>query len=419
VSKKSVLEQAKELLKAAKDNPEQFQELSKKYLGFKAVENKAKESGARDPGAVAAAVGRKKYGKEAFQHAAATGHKMNKEEMNQRKAALRDGKITKEEYAEPVGGQISSESTTAGYPSDQMKKDTMNPAGEAQGGDCGPDSPGAGYPSEQMKKDAMHPHAQPVKKDDQPHPAGSPRAEAHNVAEGDESLHHAMKILDTPDKQKAMLSHLRTLHEPSQLRSPQNRVAGGVPPHKPNASMNKVDMPGTSIAGAGNAGPLAMSETLTAVRDLLKIAKEDPKRFEELRKMSSVAGLATSEKKTAKTSEMGLALAERGVQPNPNTMDASKISPSTGIKTGGTKDPNSATQPKTAEQISPCTSVKPGGVKDPNSATQPMTESQINASSTKKGEMGTKKCGVMMTKDEIKEDMKQDWKPRHWKKKDC
>lgn len=52
--------------------------LEKKYEGFKAVEESAKESGASDPAAVAAAAGRKKYGKEAFQHAAAAGKKMGK-----------------------------------------------------------------------------------------------------------------------------------------------------------------------------------------------------------------------------------------------------------------------------------------------------------------------------------------------------
>lgn len=52
--------------------------LEKKYVGFKAVEESARKSGASDPAAVAAAVGRKKYGKEAFQHAAAKGKKMHK-----------------------------------------------------------------------------------------------------------------------------------------------------------------------------------------------------------------------------------------------------------------------------------------------------------------------------------------------------
>lgn len=56
------------------------EQLAKKYYGFKAVEEKAKESGASNPAAVAASAGRKKYGKEAFQHAAAKGKKMGKAE---------------------------------------------------------------------------------------------------------------------------------------------------------------------------------------------------------------------------------------------------------------------------------------------------------------------------------------------------
>jgi hypothetical protein len=43
------------------------------YQGFKAVEASAAASGARNPGAVAAAIGRKKYGKAKFQAAAAKG----------------------------------------------------------------------------------------------------------------------------------------------------------------------------------------------------------------------------------------------------------------------------------------------------------------------------------------------------------
>lgn len=46
------------------------------YEGFKAVEASAKKSGARNPAAVAAAVGRRKYGKKAMAKAAATGHSL-------------------------------------------------------------------------------------------------------------------------------------------------------------------------------------------------------------------------------------------------------------------------------------------------------------------------------------------------------
>jgi hypothetical protein len=46
------------------------------YMGFKAVEKSAAKSGAKDPAAVAAAVGREKYGAKAFNKAAAAGKKM-------------------------------------------------------------------------------------------------------------------------------------------------------------------------------------------------------------------------------------------------------------------------------------------------------------------------------------------------------
>lgn len=47
------------------------------YEGFKAVEKSvANNPKVKNPGAVAASIGRKKYGKKAFQKAAATGTKM-------------------------------------------------------------------------------------------------------------------------------------------------------------------------------------------------------------------------------------------------------------------------------------------------------------------------------------------------------
>ena len=44
------------------------------YMGFDALKAKiAAKGGVSNPGAVAAAIGRRKYGKKKFQHAAATG----------------------------------------------------------------------------------------------------------------------------------------------------------------------------------------------------------------------------------------------------------------------------------------------------------------------------------------------------------
>ena len=58
---------------------EEVEQVEEKYMGFKAVEKAAAEGGARDPAAVAAAIGRKKYGKEKFQAAAAAGKKLGEE----------------------------------------------------------------------------------------------------------------------------------------------------------------------------------------------------------------------------------------------------------------------------------------------------------------------------------------------------
>jgi hypothetical protein len=52
-------------------------QLTEKYVGFEKLKKSiAAKGGVKNPGAVAAAVGRKKYGKAKFQKAAAKGKKM-------------------------------------------------------------------------------------------------------------------------------------------------------------------------------------------------------------------------------------------------------------------------------------------------------------------------------------------------------
>jgi hypothetical protein len=58
------------------------------YLGFKAVEASAAAGGARNPAAVAASIGRKKYGKAKFQKAAASGKKMGKKRRKAKPGAM-------------------------------------------------------------------------------------------------------------------------------------------------------------------------------------------------------------------------------------------------------------------------------------------------------------------------------------------
>jgi hypothetical protein len=67
--------------------------LNEKYMGFKAVEKSVKKGGAENPAAVAASIGRKKYGKKAFQKAAAAGKKMGESEGedNPHKAKIQQG----------------------------------------------------------------------------------------------------------------------------------------------------------------------------------------------------------------------------------------------------------------------------------------------------------------------------------------
>lgn len=61
---------------------EESEELDEKYMGFKKLKAAiAAKGGARDPGAVAAAIGRKKYGKAKFQAAAAKGKKLGEAAM--------------------------------------------------------------------------------------------------------------------------------------------------------------------------------------------------------------------------------------------------------------------------------------------------------------------------------------------------
>jgi len=83
------------------------QNLSEKYMGFKAVEKSAKKGGAENPAAVAAAVGRKKYGKAAFQKAAATGKKMGESEQGVTEGmddtVYPNAQVIKSKNGKPVG----------------------------------------------------------------------------------------------------------------------------------------------------------------------------------------------------------------------------------------------------------------------------------------------------------------------------
>ena len=103
------------------------QTLNEKYMGFKAVEKAAKKGGAENPAAVAASVGRKKYGKKAFQKAAASGKKMHESQGM--------AESTNTQHV-PIGQQMANDGITYSREKEgeiidlmvqYMKKDGMSP----------------------------------------------------------------------------------------------------------------------------------------------------------------------------------------------------------------------------------------------------------------------------------------------------
>jgi hypothetical protein len=93
------IEEAKKMEKMEKDDEEyddeeedDEEEMDEAYVGFKKLKAKiAAKGGVRNPAAVAASIGRKKYGKEKFQAMAAAGKKMS-EEVEQTNEAAKDWK---------------------------------------------------------------------------------------------------------------------------------------------------------------------------------------------------------------------------------------------------------------------------------------------------------------------------------------
>jgi hypothetical protein len=76
------------------------QVVNEKYMGFKKVAAAAKAGGAENPEAVAASIGRKKYGKEKFQKAAAAGKKLGEQGVAEAIQSLLAAGFTKEQIVE-------------------------------------------------------------------------------------------------------------------------------------------------------------------------------------------------------------------------------------------------------------------------------------------------------------------------------
>jgi hypothetical protein len=86
------------------------QVLSEKYMGFDKVVASAKKSGARDPEAVAASIGLKKYGKEKFQKAAAAGKKLGE-----------NARLSERTWTDPETGEFHGPFSSSIRPSNQQQ----------------------------------------------------------------------------------------------------------------------------------------------------------------------------------------------------------------------------------------------------------------------------------------------------------
>ena len=113
------------------------QVMQEKYMGFKKVEKAAAAGGAENPAAVAASIGRKKYGKKAFQKAAAAGKKMGESAPHPKELEM-DAKVRQMQIqqraddAEKRLAQRAAEPKTLGQ---KIKKDIGEPIAKLAKGD--------------------------------------------------------------------------------------------------------------------------------------------------------------------------------------------------------------------------------------------------------------------------------------------
>jgi len=322
MSKKKLIEQAKELLKAAKENPEQFQELAKVRIqqpGGKEghsnigtmvrTSNAIKDFHGKDS-SNSIPTAQQEARNELWREKTAPKPnlpKMEKEEKGVHKphfGAAKRGTGTSEVGAFMAPGGASSKTNAwakdkhkeklgelKNMPKPNLPKSEMDKAEHQPHPGPSRSEHQKAYDAKQQSESeaklktpegeaARQAHNAKLKKDDMAHAPNSPQDKAHDVAEHADTMNHAMKILDTPEKQKAMLDHLRTLHEPAQLRSPENAEAGQAPQeHKEN--------------------PMDKAEIIKAAKELIELAKSEPAKFEEMTKAMAAPAPAPAMAKPA------------------------------------------------------------------------------------------------------------------------
>lgn len=245
-------------------------------------------------------------------------------------------------------------------------------------------------------------------KDDMPHPANSPEDKAHDVAEEDESLKQALSLLDTPEKRAKMLEHLMTLSDESQHRSEENQEVGMEKEEhdEKEESEEKEDMEKRCWDGYKPVpGKKAYSKGSCVKKDEDKESEEDSKEKEE----------SKEKKDMSKSEKSPLELAKE-------LLKAAKEAPEQFAELTKSMAPAAAPAPKPAASAKPAMpKVKAPSMKVAGMAKE--EDEEHDEKDEKKDDMEKKakdmsKCGSMkMSKEEIKADLKKEWKPKF--KKDC
>lgn len=219
------------------------------YMGFDKLKQKlAHKKGVEDPGALAAAIGRKKYGKDQFQSYAAKGKKLAKADSSNKASHLmaldKLHGLLKELQRNSILGtnpqknsdieKVKNKIVELQYKAGLRKEDSTpnmhqklrevfkNPPLKLKEHVENLIKP---YKEKIAEVKAARSKDEQVQKDDKPHPPGSPEDEAHDVVEFDKKLRDEMKDL-SPEGKRKMLEHLRTLKDKSEWRSYKNQKAG-------------------------------------------------------------------------------------------------------------------------------------------------------------------------------------------------
>ena len=120
------------------------------------------------------------------------------------------------------GASLSMAETSAeSMPAAVLASEDASLNAPAQGPDVQMNEDKAAHLKSWLKKCMMQ-KSWPMKKDDKPHPRGTPAWAAHEVKEHGVPLKEELQSMHSKDEKKELMDHLQTLNDPKNLRSPKN-----------------------------------------------------------------------------------------------------------------------------------------------------------------------------------------------------